>query len=160
MRVFAGLAVLIMVLNGCMSATPTPGIDVAGGPARLSDVSEREAPALNALRARHGLGALNTDPVLAKIAQNHANDMINNGFFGHISSDGSTIVERTHAQGYAFCHVAENLAMGHQTFDHVMRQWMTSLSHRSNLLHENVDEFGLVQGPGNLWVLVLGRPGC
>ncbi len=69
-------------------------------------------------------------------------------------------MDRSRAEGYAFCHVAENLAMGHQTFDHVMRHWMNSPSHRSNLLHENVDDFGLVQGPGNLWVLVLGRPGC
>lgn len=152
--------VLIPWLAGCLPAPSTPGVHTTGGPAQLTDVSTRGAPALNALRARHGLAPLGTDPVLARIARGHAQDMMTNSFFGHVSSDGRSIVERTRAQGYAFCHVAENLAMGQGDFDAVLAQWMTSPAHRRNVLHRNVDAFGLVRGPGNLWVLVLGRPGC
>lgn len=151
---------LLLPLAGCLSEASTPGVHTTGGPAQLVDVSTRQAAALNGLRARHGLQSLGTDPVLSRIARGHAQDMMSNRFFGHVSSDGRTIVERTRQQGYAFCHVAENLAMGQPDFDAVIRQWMTSPSHRSNLLHPNVDDFGLIRGPGNLWVLVLGRPGC
>ncbi|WP_371225897.1 CAP domain-containing protein [Roseovarius sp. 2305UL8-3] len=159
-RMLALMGACVMGLAGCLGAPAKPALDAPGGPAQLVDVSAREAQALNALRARYGLPALGTDPVLVQIARGHGQDMLTNGFFGHVSSDGASIADRARAGGYAFCHVAENLAMGHVTFDHVMRQWMTSPSHRSNLLHKNVDDFGLVQGPGNLWVLVLGRPGC
>jgi len=151
---------LVLPLAACLGEPSTPGVHTTGGPSQLTDVSPREAGALNALRARHGLGPLGTDATLARIARGHAQDMMSNQFFGHVSSDGGSIVDRTRAQGYAFCHVAENLAMGQPDFDAVMAQWMTSPSHRSNLLHPNVDDFGLIRGPGNLWVLVLGRPGC
>lgn len=151
---------LALPLAGCLSQPSVPGVSTVGGPSQLTDVSAREAAALNRLRADNGLSTLQTDAVLARIARGHAQDMIDNQFFGHVSSDGRTIVERTREQGYAFCHVAENLAMGQPDMDAVLKQWMASPAHRRNLLHNNVDEFGLIRGPGNLWVLVMGRPGC
>lgn len=123
-------------------------------------VSQTGAAALNSLRAQYGLAPVTPSPVLAQIAARHAGDMLANGFFSHVSSDGSTIVERMRTGGYGFCHAAENLARGQGRFDTVLRQWMTSPSHRANLLQRNVTEFGLVRAPGDLWVLVLGSPGC
>jgi len=122
--------------------------------------SAPHAHALNALRAQHGLGALRPNATLERVASGHARDMMANGFFGHVSSNGDTFVDRTRAQGYAYCHVAENLAKGQSSFDNVLQQWMTSPAHRRNVLHGQVTEFGLVRGAGNLWVLVLGTPGC
>lgn len=159
-KAFLGLVLLCGVLAQCMATTPIPGTGPAVGPASLLDVSPREASALNAIRARHGLGALTPNSVLARVARSHGQDMLENRFFGHVSSDGSTIVERTRAQGYDFCHVGENLAMGQRSFDQVLRHWMGSPTHRSNVLHKNVSSFGLVRGPGNLWVMVVGSPGC
>ncbi|MFK7938686.1 MAG: CAP domain-containing protein [Roseovarius sp.] len=123
-------------------------------------VSAAEAGKLNALRAQYGLPALRPSATLARVADAHARDMMRNGFFGHVSANGDTIVERTRAQGYGFCNVAENLARGQAGFDTVLRQWMTSPSHRSNVLHKQVTEFAVVRGTGNLWVMVMGRPGC
>lgn len=37
---------------------------------------------------------------------------------------------------------------------------MASPGHRRNILDGEVTEFGLVRGPGDLWVMVLGRAGC
>ena len=158
---------LCLFLMGCMSTADIsaltkaiPTVAAAPAPAVLTDVSAREAGALNALRAGHGLPGLHPDPVLASVARGHAQDMLDNGFFGHVSSDGGTIVDRAQAQGYVFCHVAENLAKGQRNYGTVMQQWMGSPAHRMNLLHEDVTGFGLIHGPGNLWVLVLGKPGC
>lgn len=150
-----------LALTACIGTTvEPPGPNRAGGPRELTDVSARNLGAFNALRAQHGLPALGVDPKLVRIARRHGEDMLQNRFFGHVSSDGRTIVERTRQGGYRFCHVAENLAMGQDSFDAVLRQWMTSPAHRRNVLHRNVDDIGLVRGPGNLWVLVMGRPGC
>ncbi|WP_157707517.1 CAP domain-containing protein [Roseovarius faecimaris] len=155
-------ALMALGLSGCMSTVevaPQPRASIpASGQTQV--VSAANAAALNSLRAQYGLPGLRPDATLGRVADGHARDMIANGFFGHVSSNGNSIVERTRAQGYAFCHVAENLAMGQRTFDTVLQHWMTSPSHRSNLLHREVTGFGLVRGPGNLWVLVLGRPGC
>jgi len=154
------IPLLSIWLSGCIAEPMRPGPNVTGGPTQLRDVSTREASALNALRAQYGRAALDTNAVLAAVARGHAEDMIANSFFGHVSSDGRTIVERSRGGGYDFCHVAENLAMGQISFEQVMQQWLGSPAHRRNLLENDVTEFGLVRAPGNLWVLVLGRPGC
>lgn len=168
-RKITAIAGACLLLGGCLADTSpqqaamersTPGVHTDGGPSQLQDVSNREAPALNTLRARHGLAPLGTDPTLTRIARGHAEDMTRNRFFGHVSSDGRTIADRTRQANYRYCHVAENLAMGQGSFEEVLDQWMNSPSHRRNLMQRNVDDFGLVHGPGNLWVLVLGRPGC
>ena len=142
----------VEVATGTQSSRPVAG--------QTFVVSAEEVGKLNSLRAIHGLPPVQPDPTLARIANLHARDMMTNGFFGHISSNGNTIVERTHAQGYGFCHVAENLAKGIPRFETVLSEWMTSPTHRANVLHGQVTEIGLVRGPGNLWVMVLGSPGC
>lgn len=140
-----------------VATTTQPSAQVSGA---TYTVSAAEAGKLNNLRAQFGLPAVQPDATLARIADGHARDMMRNGFFGHVSSNGNTIVERTRAQGYGFCHVAENLARGQSGFDTVLRQWMTSSAHRRNVLHKEVTEFAVVRGPGNLWVMVMGQPGC
>lgn len=159
-KLLASLAAL--ALSGCQStvdvATQTRASAPVAGQTQV--VSAAGATSLNTLRAQYGLPALRPDATLGRIAEGHARDMMTNGFFGHVSSNGNTIVERTRAQGYGFCHVAENLAKGQRSFETVLQHWMTSPSHRSNVLHPNVTGFGLVRAPGDLWVLVLGSPGC
>jgi len=148
-------------LSGCVTVQdPVATRHSAPVTGTVQIISATHAHALNALRAQHGLGALQPNATLERVASGHARDMMANGFFGHVSANGDTFVDRTRAQGYAFCHVAENLAKGQSSFDNVLQQWMTSSAHRRNLLHGQVTEFGLVRGPGNLWVLVLGTPGC
>ena len=160
MRNLVIFSAILLLLSGCGPSASGPTFHPERGPAAIGDVSVREARALNALRAQYGLHPLTPNARLARIAQGHAQDMLNRQFFGHTSSDGRTIVERTRGGGYRFCHVAENLAIGLDQFEAVLQRWMGSPSHRRNLLHPNVDEFGLAQGPSNIWVLVLGRPGC
>ena len=154
----AVLSCLLLVQCGPQIATSNQSARYTTGTNKV--VSSANAAALNALRAGHGLPALQTDPTLARMAAAHARDMQKNGFFGHVSVNGDTIRERAVAQGYNFCHVAENLAKGQTHFDTVLQQWMTSPSHRANLLKTDVVEFGLVHGAGDLWVLVLGQRGC
>lgn len=132
-----------------------PAISVA------AEFSREEAVAgLNALRAQHGLAPLTYSRKLERAARNHAKDMRRNGFFAHQGSDGSGVGDRLRAVGYGWCRAAENIAKGQPSLPMVMSTWRESRGHRKNMLHRDVSEFALVREAGNIWVMVLARPGC
>jgi uncharacterized protein YkwD len=84
--------------------------------------------------------------------------LVRREYFDHTGSDGSTIGDRLNAQGY--CFAAENIAKGQSSLDEVMESWANSSGHRKNMVHKKVTEFALARADGNIWVMVLGRPGC
>lgn len=116
--------------------------------------------ALNRYRASMGLAPVSASRKLRKAAESHASDMARNGFFSHTGSNGSSIGERVRRQGYRFCFVAENIAKGQETLADVMQDWANSPGHRQNMLNRKATEFALVRMPDNIWVMVLGQPGC
>ena len=128
---------------------------------------ERLLTEINAVRERHGLGLLRADPRLAAAARGHAADMAERDFFDHRAPDGAGLVARIVRAGYAFAHVAENLAAGHERADAVVATWMLSEGHRRNLLNaEDVDAgIGYVDAPDDggraryrhYWVAIFGR---
>lgn len=123
---------------------------------------ERDAATagLNALRAQHGLAPLSYSRKLEKAARRHARDMARGGFFSHQGSDGSRIGDRVRAARYRWCAAAENIAKGQPSLTKVLTSWAQSPGHRRNMLHPEVTEFALVREEGNIWVMVLARPGC
>lgn len=86
--------------------------------------------------------------------------MSGHGFFGHTGSDGSSVGDRVRRTGYDFCKVAEAIAQGEISLGAVLQGWMASRPHRQILLSREAEDFGLVRGAGNRWVLVMARPGC
>lgn len=132
---------------------------LATGAARAEPVA-RAAQALNDFRASEGLPALTQSDRLQQVAERHARDMAANGFFSHTGSDGSDVGQRAMETGYAYCTIAENIAKGQRSLDEVMAGWIGSPSHRRNMLLDRVTEFALARQTGNIWVMVLGRPGC
>ena len=131
------------------------------GVAHAADPNREEAAAgLNALQAQQGLAPLSYSRKLERAARGHAKDMVRNGFFSHQGSDGSGVGERLHAIGYGWCRAAENIAKGQPSLPLVMGTWRQSAGHRRNMLHRDVSEFALVREEGNIWVMVLARPGC
>ena len=144
MRIFTTVCLVAM-----LQAAPTMADPVAGA-----------AQALNAFRAENGRKALSISPKLQATAEGHANDMLSNGFFDHKGSNGSTIGKRAKRKGYRFCLIAENIAKGQRSLADVMQSWETSAGHRKNMLLGKVREFGLARVDQNIWVMVLGKPGC
>jgi uncharacterized protein YkwD len=126
----------------------------------LSDMGPLAETWLNAYRSDKGMPGLSVSPRLTRAAAAHAADMAARGFFSHSGSDGGGIGDRVRAQGYGFCFVAENIAKGQGSLEQVLNGWASSEGHNRNMLAREAREFGLVRGPGNLWVMVLGRPGC
>ncbi|MFD0857779.1 CAP domain-containing protein [Roseovarius aquimarinus] len=134
-----------------------------GFPSSAAAAEDRSAAARAAvadIRSRHGLAPLDVSPRLVQAAAAHARDMQANGFFSHTGSNGSGIGDRARAAGYGFCFIAENIAKGQGSLAQVMEGWMGSTGHRRNILSEGAREFALVEEAGNIWVMVLGRPGC
>ncbi|TNF23310.1 MAG: CAP domain-containing protein [Rhodobacteraceae bacterium] len=114
---------------------------------------------VNRFRRRQGRQALRWSPVLAAVAQAHAEDMARNGFFSHSGSDGSDVGARVSRAGYRWCAVAENIARGQRSLAAVLEGWKGSSGHRRNMLSRRMSEIGVARGPGNTWVMVLAS-GC
>lgn len=126
-----------------------------GGPAQ-GDPQARSI--LNAMRADQGRAPVTWSEALSRAAQAHAQDMAAGGFFSHAGANGSSVGDRVRAQGYQWCFVAENIAKGQRDLGQVIASWKSSKGHYKNMMHKKAAQFGLAQGPGNFWVMVLAAP--
>lgn len=168
MRAATPLIAALLLLAACTvqtapTATATaPATGPAPDPtsAAATSLSTRTAPLINDLRAQNRRAALAPSPRLIAAAQAHAADLSASGAFSHTGTDGSTLGARARRAGYGYCFVAENIARGQGAATKVMLDWMNSTGHRRNLLSGDATEFGMARAPGDVWVLVLGRPGC
>ena len=104
----------------------------------------------NTFRRAQGRSRLRRNAQLTAIARNYARYLIRTNQFSH-RADGQGPGERTQAQGYAFCQVAENLALNidsrgfraRQLASDVMTGWKNSSGHRKNLVAPHVVEIGV-----------------
>ena len=98
---------------------------------------------VNAVRRKAGARPLKLEGHLQKAAQEHAEDMLERGYFAHESPSGTTVRERSTAAGYDWKTIGENIAEGQLTVDEVMRTWMNSPNHRKNILDPRFTELGV-----------------
>jgi len=88
---------------------------------------------VNRYRRTHGLGELEWDPRLARVAQAHSEDMARRSFFSHRNPDGLTPFDRLRAADVHYQAAAENIAEGQETAEEVFGGWIGSPGHRRNL---------------------------
>ncbi|MBZ8119679.1 CAP domain-containing protein [Roseovarius sp. LXJ103] len=149
-----------LTLTLCAAFFAATFAPISASAQQVVDVSGAASAPMAQIRAEAGLAQLAPSDALTKAAAAHARDMAQNGFFSHTGSNGSSIGDRARKARYGFCFIAENIAKGQGSLDQVMSGWMKSEGHRRNILSPNASEFALVRGEGELWVMVLGRPGC
>ncbi|MFE2629720.1 CAP domain-containing protein, partial [Streptomyces sp. NPDC059374] len=108
---------------------------------------------VNKERATAGCGPLAEDSLLDKSAQRHSEDMAARGFFDHTNPDGADPGQRITAAGYRWSTYGENIAMGQQTPEAVMKSWMNSPGHRANILNCSFKDIGIGvhEGPSGPW---------
>jgi uncharacterized protein YkwD len=103
-------------------------------------------------RRQRGLSALTADPLLDKVAQLYAEDMLRRNYFRHYNPEGKTVVDRYAALGGQGT-PGENLAiLQHPPAAFVPpnasllaffeQGWMGSPTHRSNLVNPKATRFG------------------
>ena len=103
------------------------------------------------------VAALNWDALLTIAAQRHANDMLDNDFFSHTGSDGSSSSGRVTDAGYNWLSVGENIAFGYTGIETVVDAWIDSEDHCRNIMNASFTEMGAAQ-KGKYWVQTFGRP--
>jgi len=105
---------------------------------------------LNVVRAANGLRPLRLDVRLSAAADKHSLEMVESGYFGHESSDGSVFWKRI-KQFYrprvrpGTWAVGENLLWQAPSVSAraAVRAWLRSLPHRENLLNPSYRDVGI-----------------
>lgn len=157
-------ALILTTAAACMSrpTNPPPDRDPsapvkgAGADEPTDPAVARFAAVLNAQRERDACPPLTWDSEVAAVAALHSRDMVERGYFSHVSPDGVDPFDRLRAAGIGFVAAAENLAFGASTGDELFAQWMGSPGHRANMLGCRYTAQG-VGRYGNHWTLVLVR---
>lgn len=153
------------LMTGCVipgserTITPSPKAGASTSVAPRGGQEQELLQRVNSFRASQGRSALSFSPVLAQVAQSHANEMAARGVLSHTGANGSTVGTRARRAGYGWCLVAENIAQGQQSLAEAMVSWETSPGHRANLLNAGLKDVGLGRN-GDYWAMVFAAPGC
>lgn len=114
---------------------PDPLIQLAAETVRLT----------NEARQDNGCQPVEENGQLAAAAQGHSQDMADNGFFDHLSPDGSNFVDRAAQAGYDAA-MSENIAAGQDSAEATFEDWMDSEGHRENILNCEAKAVGVGVG--------------
>ena len=115
-------------------------INMRGGmaavlPAVLSNLTNEE-------RKDQNLKTLTVNPTLNKAAKMKAEDMATKSYFAHTSPEGKTPWYWIEQVGYDYQYAGENLAINFSDSKDVTNAWMTSPTHKENIVKENYTEIG------------------
>ena len=131
--------------------------------AQLLKLRQEVLTLINAARAEQHLPALQQHGTLESSAQKYAEDMAQQGFFGHMSPAGETLKDRMERSGYyrpffqsdclciARFVMGENLARGQKTAKEVVTDWLKSPSHREAIMNTDFTDTGIGIKAG-VWV--------
>jgi hypothetical protein len=98
---------------------------------------------VNQLRLQYNLPPLKLNPHLCEAAQAHAEAMAQTGTITHADAHGRRADYRASAAGYFYHRLGENLAAGQPTWERALYAWLSSPSHRANLLTTDYRELGV-----------------
>lgn len=116
-------------------------------------------------RGAAGLSALQINSLLEEAAQQKAQDMAQKGYFDHTSPEGKTPWHWFDKIGYSYSYAGENLAIHFYDSQDLVKSWMNSSSHKTNILNKNFTETGigvatgLYKGKETVYIVQLfGKP--
>lgn len=151
---------------GGLTFSPTSSSAFSRKPTDPTDADELIAELLNAVNAERekiGLAPLKLSLTLSDMAERYADRLIAGDFFAHVDpAGGASLVARAKSAGYSFYKVGENLAAGQRDVDSAMKDWLSSPTHRANILDPDFTELGVAIRDGGrygrYWVQEFGRP--
>lgn len=97
---------------------------------------------INAKRTEAGLAPLTLDQRLSRAAALKAQDMFAKNYWAHNSPDGKTPWEFVTAAGYRYRVAGENLAKNFSISNAVVDAWMSSITHRDNIMRADYKDIG------------------
>jgi hypothetical protein len=146
-----GIRQAVVVLCGVLMAASTGMAQVDASPAEKALLEMA-----NQFRAGHGVAPLAWNSALARAARKHATLMVSAaGDMEHQYPGEPDMIARAAQEGAHFGAVAENLAGQGQNPAQLQKIWMTTQSHRTNLLDPkmNVVGIGVVESGGLLYAV-------
>ncbi|MCG7345247.1 CAP domain-containing protein [Sporosarcina sp. ACRSL] len=106
----------------------------------------------NAERQKAGLQPLQIDKNLMNSARQKSTDMATNNYFSHESPTYGSPFDQMKANGVSYRSAAENIAMGQQSAEEVVKAWMESPGHKENILTPNFTHIGIgYDANGKYW---------
>jgi uncharacterized protein YkwD len=146
-----GLAVLCLAVLALLALPVASALACADEGAQPGNVSSRAYTRaveclVNQQRAGAGLGALSHDRHLARAARRFSTSMVREGFFDHVSPEGSTLDVRARAAGYSSGTLGETLGWGTGelgTPAAIVQGWMNSPPHHAILMSGAYRRIGL-----------------
>lgn len=106
------------------------------------DLEKQLLDLVNQERIQHGIKPVTADSELQKIAQAHATDMFNRGYFSHNTPEGTDPFERMRKASIDFLAAGENLAHSSNMLS-AHRGLMRSPGHRANILNPSFGRLGI-----------------
>ena len=134
-------AALVAAGSAAAVAKPAPGKELcASGVAALIGLDNEIVVEINTVRAQHHLRPLRADVSLEAAAADHSREMVDGGYFGHASLDGTVFwkrITRFYAlTGFVRWEVGETLLWSSPMVSagEAVRDWLASPTHRRVLL--------------------------
>lgn len=101
-------------------------------------------------RQQNGLPPLILDGQLNQAAVAKGQDMLSKNYWAHVSPTGTPPWYFIKSAGYNYVYAGENLARGYISAQDVVNAWMTSSTHRENMLSNKYSSVGFAVLTGNL----------
>jgi hypothetical protein len=165
MRALAAI-LLTLLLAACASETPIeqPAMyaDMAVPGARLDPLVA--ATMISLYRHNNGLGSVQVDPELTKLAELQAQAMASANKMDH--DVRAPLGKRLNAAGYPANVAVENISAGYHTLAEAFSGWRDSPPHRANMLKPGVTKLGIAASyaPNTkykvFWTLILASTGA
>jgi len=92
---------------------------------------------------------------LASAADVHSKDMLQNNYFSHTGTDGTSPGDRIRQAGYNWSAYGENIAKGYPDEQSVIAAWLQSEDHCKNLMDKDFTEMGVARA-GSYWTQEFG----
>jgi uncharacterized protein YkwD len=144
------IAAAVVLASAALVAAPTASPVASTQPERRPTLEVAVVRALNDVRTAHGLQALRSSPSLRTAARGHSRAMLDNGFFGHVSADGTAFSERIRRyytnRGWRTWSVGEALlASSGLDIDAnaIVKAWLDSPPHREIILSPTFHDAGI-----------------
>ncbi len=142
MRAAAALVVTLL-LAGCASEAPveTPAmyVNMAEPGARLDPAAA--ASMISQYRQNNGLGGVEVDPALTKLAESQSQAMASANKLDHDVK--APLAKRLNGAGYPATLAVENVSAGYHTLAEAFSGWRDSPPHKANMLKNGVTKLGI-----------------
>lgn len=133
------------------AAVACPNASIMPTSSSLSQARAATLCLINRERTSRGLPRLSASRRLLGAAKSYSRLMVRQGFFGHVSPGGSTLISRirhhtTYLHGSRSWSLGENIAWGSgalATPARTVTAWMHSSAHRANILASRFRQIGI-----------------